>query len=240
VTLLPGFRVRGDLGGDGRGDVVAVLATSGGGSGEFVHAVVLSDGGARWTQTGLVPLGDRVQVRGGRIADGVLLLDVVESGPDDAACCPGRVVTRGWRIAADGGIEAFDPGLPEARLSWSLLSGSSWVLQSWGQDEPVEASAEITLDAAAGMVAGHSGCNRYRAGVENGSAPGEIAVSEPAVTRMACPEDQMADERRYLDQLQRATRIGFFGGRLALSYRDGVQGWDRMLFESRTQPAADQ
>jgi heat shock protein HslJ len=240
VTLLPGFQVRGDLGGDGRDDVVAVLATSSGGSGEFVHVVVLAGGGSRWAQSGLAPLGDRVQVRAGRITGGVLLLDVVEGGPGDAACCPGRVVTRGWRVAADGDIEEFETGLPEARLSWSLLSGSSWALRSWGRDAPVADSAVITLEAEAGLVAGHGGCNRYRAGVEDGTAPGEIAIGELAVTRMACPEPQMADERRYLEQLRRTSKIGFFGGRLALSYQDGERGWDRMLFESLTEPAADQ
>ena len=240
VTLLPDFRVRGDLGGDGRADVVAVLATNSGGSGELVHAVVLSDSGSGWTQSGLALLGDRVQVRGGRIAGGSLLLDVVEAGPNDAACCPGRVLTRGWRFAADGEFEEFDPGLPETRLNWSLLGGSSWVLRSWGRNEPAAESPDIILRAEAGTVSGRGGCNQYRGGVEDGSAPGEITIGELAVTRMACPEPRMADERRYLDQLRGAVKFGFFGGRLALSYRDGERGWDRMLFESGTVPPAAQ
>jgi heat shock protein HslJ len=240
VTLLPDFAVRGDLGGDGRPDVAAVLALAGGGSGEYLYAAVVSATGSEWTQTALAPLGDRVQLRAGRMDGGVLLLDVVEAGPGDAACCPGRVVTRGWRLATGGEMEEFEPGLPESRLDWTLLAGSTWTLRSWGQGDAVAEPLEITLDAALGAVSGSSGCNRYRGGVEDGASPGEIAIGTLAVTRMACPETLMANERRYLDQVRRAVKFGFFGGRLALSYRDAERGWDRMLFVRRTQPVVVQ
>ncbi len=231
LTLLPGFVVRGDLGADGRADAVAVLALAGGGSGEFLHAVVVSRAGTAWAQTALVPLGDRVQLRGGRIEDGVLLLDLVEAGAEDAACCPGRVVTRGWRYGPDGELEAFDAGLAESRLAWSLLEGTSWTLRSWGHGQPVPVPGAVTLEAGPGTARGSSGCNQYAGRVEDGSFPGELAVADLAVTRMACADPLMATERRFLEQLGAVGKFAFFGGRLALSYRNGEEGWDRMVFE---------
>lgn len=240
VTLLPDFAVRGDLGSDGRADVTAVLALAGGGSGEYLYAAVVSESGSEWTQTALAPLGDRVQLRGGRIDGGMLLLEMVEAGPDDAACCPGRVVTRGWRLGPEGEMEEFETGVPEARLDWSLLAGSTWTLRSWGQGEAVAEPLVITLDSASGEVSGSGGCNRYHGRVEDGTSPGEIIVGALDVTGTVCPETLRANERRYLDQLRRAVKFGFSGGLLALSYRDAERGWDRMLFVPGTEPVVAQ
>jgi len=47
-------------------------------------------------------IGDRVQVRSMRLAEGRIELDVVQQGPEDAACCPTQKATRTWELRPDG------------------------------------------------------------------------------------------------------------------------------------------
>ncbi len=230
VHMVPSFRVNGDLAMDGVPDTVIALAVNFGGSGEFLYAVVLRSQETAWSQEALLALGDRVQLRGGRIGNGALYLDLVEAGPGDAACCPGDVVTRGWRPDADGTLAPFDPGIPSSRLSWATLQGSRWVLRSWGGNDPVDPEMKLTLDAGPGRASGDSGCNRFSQSVQDGAAPGEIEFGAAAGTRKACPDPLMTIERRYLGQLAQVKKLGFLGGRLALSYQT-AEGWDQMVFE---------
>lgn len=90
--------------------------------------------------------------------------------------------------------------------------------------------------ADGGGIFGRSGCNRYNAGVAAGDMPGSMKVSPVVGTRMACPEDVMALERRYLSALEGEVGTGFLSGKLALTTtRDDVT--TIMLFERRA-PAA--
>ena len=91
-------------------------------------------------------------------------------------------------------------------------------------DEPLPAQPEITLIFDGDRISGNSACNRYFAGVkESGEAPGDLRVSEIGGTRMACPEEVMTLENRYLEALGSATRYSFVAGKLALTWhKDGV------------------
>ncbi len=230
VSMVPGFRATGDLGPDGSSDTVVLLAANHGGSGEFLYAVLLEKADDFWVQADLLPLGDRVQLRGGRIDRGALFLHLVEAGPRDAACCPGDVVTRGWRPDADGTLLAFDTGIPRTRLSWATLDGSAWVLHSWSVVEETASEPSLTLVAGSGTASGASGCNRFSLAVEDGASPGEVSFGPAAGTRKACPSSLMDIEKRYLRRLAQVKKLAFVAGRLALSYQDS-EGWDRMLFD---------
>lgn len=225
--LVGEFLLQGDLDGDGAEESVVLLWTSTGGSGTFDYLAVLgraADGSAANRAT--AALGDRVRVRGARIADGHIILDLVQAGPGDAACCPGEKVRRTFALEGaslvEGGVE------PQGRLSLADLSGE-WQLTHFGPDEAVGEGIGITLrfdgDGAGGRISGASGCNRYTGTVAAGDAPGALSVDPAiAVTRMACPEPQMAAEQRFLEALANVTGFSFLAGRLVLSWSGGDAG----------------
>jgi len=91
---LTEWRVIDDLDGDGKTDALAVLWTSGGGTGTFMELAsfqldsTAGAGGVRWLRSGAVSLGDRVRIRAMTESSGIVELHVTRHGPDDAMCCP--------------------------------------------------------------------------------------------------------------------------------------------------------
>ncbi len=117
-------------------------------------------------------------------------------------------------------------------LSLADLAGVEWVLTHFGREDPAPPEPAITLVFEGERIAGSSGCNRYFSGVEAGKAPGELKIGPVGSTRMACPEDQMALEDRYLKGLGRVVRFAFVTGRLVLTWsEDDATG--SMLFAPR-------
>ena len=88
-----------------------------------------------------------------------------------------------------------------------------------------------------GRVAGDTGCNRYMGSIVNGRMPGELSFGPLAGTMMACPEEIMETEKRYMDLLSRVTRFSFHLGKLALTSVDEDGNVHLLLFEdSSTAP----
>ena len=92
--LVPDFLVLGDIDGDGRQEAIVGLWWSSGGSGTFQYIALLERTDTGVENTFTAPVGDRVRIEGGAIENGALLLDVIEHGPDEPACCPTQAVTR--------------------------------------------------------------------------------------------------------------------------------------------------
>ena len=103
-------------------------------------------------------------------------------------------------------------------LSLADLGGVEWVLTHFGWEDPAPPEPAITLVFEGERIAGSSGYNRYFAAVEVGKAPGELTIGPVGATRMACPEDQMALENRYLKALGRVVRFAFVTGQLAFTW----------------------
>jgi heat shock protein HslJ len=221
VTLVPGLRITGDLDGDGAPEAVVMLASSGGGSGTFNHVAAasrLANGNVK--VRGVAPLGDRVQIRYARIVSGELLIDTVEAGEGDAACCPGTKRLRRWRLTGDTLQEG--PVTETGRLGVEDLGGGiTWHLSHLDREQTVRAAAPPTLSYASGELSGFAGCNRYFGSVTEGDAPGEISIAPIGITRKACAPDAMTLESEFLRRLGAAEKISFLAGRLALAYRDG-------------------
>ena len=95
----------------------------------------------------------------------------VRAGDNDAACCPGELVDWQWTLG-DGTLNALGT-VRTGRLSLATLAGTLWVLRAWDVTDPAGAEPVVTLAYDAGRFTGASGCNRYFAGVEGGSMPGE-------------------------------------------------------------------
>jgi heat shock protein HslJ len=215
VGLVEDFSLQGDLDGDGADETVVLLWQSSGGSGTFNYMAVMKGEGGALVNVATAPLGDRVQVRGGSIADGVIVLDVVQQGEGDAACCPSQLASRKWTLAEDQ-LNEQSPDIA-GELSVATLEGTEWVLTRLKKDHHLPEGTEVSMEFADGKVAGHSGCNRFSASVENGAAPGEIRIGPAMGTRMACPEEQMNVESEFLDLLGHVSTYRFIAGQLVLT-----------------------
>jgi heat shock protein HslJ len=231
VTLARSFRVTGDLDGDGGDEAVVLLAESSGGSGSFGYLVVVGRKGGVAMPRAIALLGDRVQLRGARIAGRRLVADVVRAGAHDALCCPGELATVAWELRG-GKLQSVPTGVTPARLSLAVLAGAEWVLRDWAWNEPVPAGIEITLEADGDRLAGRGGCNRWFASAHAGDTPGDVAIGEAGATRMACPDPQMAAETRFLARLGAVRKYSFVDGQLALGWSEG-DTMGTMLFERR-------
>jgi heat shock protein HslJ len=234
VTFARGFRRDGDLNGDGIPETVVLLAESTGGSGELVYVAVVERKGTAVNNVATREIGPRVQLRDARIENRKLILDIVEAGPQDAMCCPGRL-SRVTLALGKGGLRELPRTAPPGVLRPRTLEGTEWVLRSWSWKDAAPDTSSITLQYRDGRFVGNSGCNRYVAPIKAGDAPGDIAVGHAAGTRMACPDPAGALESRFLAQLGGVRKFGFMAGQLALTYtRDGVT--DVMLFDAQPAP----
>jgi heat shock protein HslJ len=223
VVLVTDLRLAADLDGDGREEAVVLLAESNGGSGVLVDLAVAARDGDAIRNVATVFLGDRVQVRDVRLVGATLVADLVQAGPGDAACCPSEMVTRLFSMKEDR-LDEIPSSAAPARLSLEELSGVEWVLRRWSSSEPAPAQPEVTLSYGDGRISGRAGCNSYFASA-NGQAPGAISVGPAGTTRMACPPDVTAVEKRFLGILPRIDRYAFLAGQLTLSYeQDGTRG----------------
>ena len=237
VMLDAGFRLAGDLDGDGVDDAVVLLTRSNGGTATWTYLAVVARESGTLRNLATVALGDRVQIRSARIADGTLSVSTVRAGPHDAACCPGELGEQQWALV--GGRLVAQGNFTAGRLALNTLAGRAWVLRAWDVGEPAPVQPVVTLVQTGGAFTGRSGCNRYTAGVVPGATPGELSVGLVAATRMACPDAESAVEARFLQQLSSARRFDFRAGRLAISTAGAEGGPAKtLLFEASDPPAA--
>lgn len=131
----------------------------------------------------------------------------------------GVVVGSGCAVDAQRAALATPPATLET------IAGTEWVLRSWNLNDAAPAAPEVTLTMKDGKFVGSAGCNRYFAAVKPGAMPGDVTIGPIGATRMACPQERMTVESRFLKQLAAVKKFGFLAGQLALSYEaDGVSG----------------
>jgi heat shock protein HslJ len=228
VELVPGFTVTGDLTGDGSEQTVVLLEENSGGSGSFGYLAILAGVGTDRAGVATASLGDRVQIRSAVIEDQELRIQVVETGEDDAACCPSVKALRRWTLEESRLVEG------EAEIVGTLsiadLEGLEWRLEQMEGVTELSGDSAVTLVFDAGRIAGQSGCNRYMGAAEAGGMPGEVSFGQTAGTMMACPDPLMQLERTYLDALGQVTRYGFRAGRLVLTSIDGAGDVGHLVF----------
>lgn len=211
----------GDLDGAEGNEAVAMLSSSSGGSGEFVHLAVfgMRDGALR--NLGTVPVGDRVKLQSLWLERGKVLMDVVEAGPGDAACCPTQVARKTFALE-DGSLKQLSSEV-RGVLALSMLAANEWQLvEVDGQSLPAGVEAPLIHFETDG-VRGFAGCNRFTATVKE-TKPGEIDIGPGAATQKACPPPQMELEQTFLARLEAVDRYTYLAGQLALSWRKDDEG----------------
>ncbi len=100
------------------------------------------------------------------------------------------------------------------------LPGTSWRVEDIeGQGVLAEVDSTITFDGD-DKVAGEGGCNRYFGPVQ--IEDNKIRFENLASTQMACPEEIMAQEQRFLQALSRANSYSFALGLLLIMDESGT------------------
>ena len=207
----------GDLDGAEGNEAVAMLGATTGGSGEFVHVAVFGIRDGKLANLGTAPVGDRSKLQSLWLERGKILMDVIEVGADDAACCPTQVARKTYGL--EGGALKQLSSEVRGVMALSMLAANEWQLVEM-DGQPLPAGIEPPLVHFEGAtVRGFAGCNRFTASVKE-TKPGEIDVGPGAATKMACPPPQMELEQRFLTQLDAVNRYTYLAGQLALSWQD--------------------
>ena len=229
--LLKEMRFNGDLDGDAHPETVVIIWHSAGGTGSHTHLAVMKRQRCTVENIATALIGDRVKLRGGRIESGKVILEVLQSGEQDAMCCPSVLATRTWWLQ-EGQLEEGEVEVT-GKLELAALTGSGWTLTHLNTDEPVPAGAEVTLKFDVERVSGKSACNRYSAGIKDGANAGDLDIGPTASTRMACPDQLMEVEHQYLEALTHVESFSFHAGQLALSGQNEDATRFTMLFDPK-------
>ncbi len=147
----------------------------------------------------------------------VLLCGTVGAAPPKPA---GR---RGKQRAPATEAPAPSPEGPKAPPT--PLDGTRWQLRSYrGSDgesrPPLEGSVPTARFRAGRIITGATGCNTFTAGYTYDA--GDMTVSQPAASRMACPQPQMEQDAAYLAALHRVAHFTLSDDTLTLTDVRGV------------------
>ena len=220
LTLWSPAVAFGDVDGVPGSEAVALLSSSEGGSGEMVWVAVFGVRDGQLANLATAQVGDRVRLQNLWLEQGRIVMDVVEPGPSDPACCPTQVSRRIYALA--GGSLQQQKSEVLGVLGVSLLTTNEWQLVSIdGEPLPKDAKPPV-IHFEHDALRGFAGCNRFTAKVTD-KAPGQLTIGPAAATRMACPEPEMQLEARFLGALEKTTGYGFVAGQLALT-RPGEPG----------------
>ena len=103
--LVDSVYFTGNLDGDGAQEAVVVLWRSGGGTGVNTYVMVMARQKDKILNIGSSLIGDRIQLRGGGVRDGNIILEVLQVGENDPMCCPTMLATRTWSLQGNQLVE---------------------------------------------------------------------------------------------------------------------------------------
>jgi heat shock protein HslJ len=207
-----------DVDGNLGSEALAMLSSNAGGSGEFVYLAVFGMRDGALANLATVPVGDRVRLQSLWLERGRVIMDVIEAGPSDAACCPTQVSRK--TFGYDGGTFKQISSEVRGMLALSMLSANEWTLvEIDGQPLPKDLEPPL-VHFEAQKVRGFAGCNRFTASVTE-TKPGEIDIGAAAAEKKACPSPQMELEQKFLAQLDAVNSYSYVAGQLALTWADG-------------------
>ncbi|WP_318467527.1 META domain-containing protein [Photobacterium leiognathi] len=222
VILLDDIKAVGPLTPNNHKMAAVLLNYSPGGTGQFLYLAVVDKQSGHLNNIATAFVGDRFRVKDLKIVNKKIILDVIQPGKNDPACCPGDVVRHIWHLNKQNEL-IEEPRLNKVvRLTPDILSNTQWQLESWRYGDPVSADSDISLRYVNGRFMGNIACNQYTVTVKSKAQPGFIDVLENhvSVTEKQCANPLAAEQQqRYLEQLGGVSQFTYFAGKLALSYR---------------------
>lgn len=116
------------------------------------------------------------------------------------------------------------------------LNDTAWTLLELKRGQPVlKGSSDVTLRFEGGQFAGMGGCNDYTGSFMLGKDnPFVLMVGDIAAATKVCTTRINAQERAYLQALNKASQWNYEYGRLALYYTDAAGKMNRLLFTPQT------
>ena len=129
----------GDMDGAPGNEAVALLSSNSGGSGEFVYIAVFGVRDGQLVNLGTAEVGDRVKLRTLWLEKGKAIMDVVEAGPKDPACCPTQLARKTY--AMEGGALKQSKSEAMGTITIGTLAAVEWMLVSI-DGQPVPAGLE--------------------------------------------------------------------------------------------------
>lgn len=105
-------------------------------------------------------------------------------------------------------------------LSLGSIAHIQWSLAEMNGEKIV--SAPPTLFIKGDNASGFGGCNRYSSKIKE-TGKQEVTFGLMISTKMACPDEQMGVEDRYLENLGKVTRFSLPNGRLLLGLGDDTK-----------------
>jgi len=232
--LIKDFTFTGDIGNNGIEDRVVFLWESTGGTGSWLYMAIIGNRDGKLINLATHLIGDRVQLIMGRVNQGKIELDVIQTGKGDAACCPTSKTLRTWSLGTDKKNHKLIEHKPQVlgHISLADLEGIEWTMTQMNWHDTLAENAKITMTFKDDKISGGSGCNRYFASVKTGEMPNDITFSQAGGTRMACPGDAMKLETRFLKALSSVNKYSFVNGQLALTWKNGDEV-SVMLFKAQ-------
>ncbi len=106
---------------------------------------------------------------------------------------------------------------PSPDMMKQVAERNRWELAHWG-DHAVpygDVGEPVILTIKDGKVGGHTGCNRYSAGITFGPKTGQVSVSRGISTRMACEPRRMEFEAAFIRAFEASTRYRLDGESLS-------------------------
>jgi putative lipoprotein len=125
--------------------------------------------------------------------------------------------------------------IEDASQASARLEGTSWVAESIGGEPVAEGFASTLTFEADDRISGSAGCNGYFGswGLEGD----EVVFGHIGATMMMCPDEQMEQERRFLEALNGTDRFRINAGKLELFSATGEQSM--VLSPLGASPAAE-
>ncbi|MCO6450613.1 MAG: META domain-containing protein [Caldilineales bacterium] len=140
----------------------------------------------------------------------------VENPPADSSSLSYELVNIVSKNPAGSTVEtAPQPTYALDSVWWRLVA----YVDADGAVVDVPVQVEITARFENGQVAGQAGCNNYFGSYE--TSGNELTIQTGGATLMACPDELMAVEQLYLDQLSKVALYAIVGDQLEMGDIDG-------------------
>jgi putative lipoprotein len=125
----------------------------------------------------------------------------VADATEETADAMGAGVDSTLKVVKPREMDMSSPPM-ELTVGEVALPDYGWRLRWFGtNDINQDPGVDITLRFAGGRLTGYAGCNQYN-GSYDVEADRTVSVGEIATTRMACPDEAMSTEQRYLSALK--------------------------------------